>query len=77
MARSPRPPRLLPLPYVLGAEPDAFSPVSQDDQESLGSLVYTSGASTGQGDSNAQTSTFIASMNNSVFSQYMNDALGL
>jgi hypothetical protein len=81
MTRAPvprsRPPRLLPTPYQLGAEPDAFALSTQDDQEGLASLVYTAGASTGSGDSNTATSSFIATMNNSVFSQYMNNALGL
>lgn len=77
MARSPRPPRLLPSPFVLGQEPDAFNPMSQQDEEGLATLVYISGATVGVGDSNTQTSSFIATMNNSIFAGYMNNALGL
>jgi hypothetical protein len=76
MARAPvRPPRLLPLPATIGAEPDAFAAMSPEGQEMLGSLVYLSaGVSTGVGDGNYRTSTFIANLDDSVYSQYMNQA---
>lgn len=45
--------------------------MSQDDQEVLGSLIYLSGAVPGQGDDNTTVSKFIASLNNTVYSQYM------
>lgn len=66
----PRAPRLLPLPYTLGAEPDAFSPMSGQDQEVLGSLAYLSGVA----DNNTSVSKFIAGLSNSVYSEFMNAA---
>lgn len=73
--RSPRAPRLLPPPWKLGEEPAWDNPETQADQEQLGSLVYLSGASPFNGaDNNHTTSTFINSLNNSVYSQYMNRA---
>ena len=67
--------RTMPLPVALGAEPDAFAETSEADEEGLASLVYISGASPGQGDSNAQVGKFIGTMSNAVYSQYMNSAL--
>ena len=75
MARSPRPPRLMPLPAVLGQEADAFALTTQADDEGLAQLSYISGATTGRGDSNAQVSKFIGTLSNSVYSEFMNQAI--
>ena len=66
--------RTMALPVALGAEPDAFAPTTAEDEEGLASLVYVSGASPGQGDSNAQVASFIGTMSNGVYSQFMDQA---
>ena len=66
--------RTMPLPAALGAEPDAFAPTTPEDDEGLASLVYVSGASPGQGDSNANVSAFIGTMSNGVYSEFMDQA---
>jgi hypothetical protein len=76
MARSPRPPRLMPTPTVLGAEADAFAPTTQADDEGLAQLAYISGATVGVGDGNTAVSKFIGGLSNAVYSQYMNQAQG-
>lgn len=76
MARNPyaqrRTPRLMQPQTVLGKEANGFAPSSQADQEQLASLAYLSDV----GDTNLEVSKFVSSMSNSVFSQYMNTALG-
>jgi hypothetical protein len=75
MARNPnavrRTPRLMQPQTVLGKEANAFAPTTQADQEGLASLAYLSNV----GDTNRLVSNFVASMSNSVFSQYMNNSL--
>ena len=66
--------RTMPPPSFYGKDEDGFAPTTQDDDESLASLAYISGATTGAGDSNYDVSTFIGQMSNSVYSQYMNQA---
>jgi hypothetical protein len=67
--------RLMPGPVALGAEPDAFAPTTQEDDEGLASLVYISGATPGQGDSNTAATQFVGTLSNSVYSEFMNNAL--
>jgi hypothetical protein len=68
--------RTMPPPSFYGKEEDAFAPTTQDDDEQLATLAYISGATTGVGDNNYEVSSFMATMGNSVYSAYMNQAKG-
>lgn len=65
-----RKPRLLPLPDKIGQEPDAFAQMSPLDQEELASLVYLSNVA----DTNTAVTSYIQSLNNSIYTQAMNSA---
>jgi hypothetical protein len=48
--------------------------MDQGAQAELGSLIYLSGAATGHNDGYRAVSNFIGNLNNSVYSEYMNNA---